>query len=242
MLGGASLVAAQLQGASLVGAVVNATDFSSAFLWRTDWGKLGPEKFGPMRLKEATWEPAAEEINIDHVVKKGGVIFIYEEPVKRFPWNAQTYGDLRDSMKSIPEGKMRDDALKRVEKLDCRNRDKYLASCDSAATPPREVQNWQEALKLASVDESAFAKALATELQKLVCGPDVNAIHIWRGVFEHRGLGESGPETPALADFIMSKDCPVSASLTEDDKARLVRIKQEAAEKFPPAPASKKGK
>ena len=38
----------------------------------------------------------------------------------------------------------------------------------------------------------------------------------------------TGPEAPGLVDFIMSKDCPVSASLTDADKAKLLRIKQEA--------------
>ena len=35
----------------------------------------------------------------------------------------------------------------------------------------------------------------------------------------------------------MSKDCPVSASLTDDDKAKLLKIKKDAEQKFaPPAP------
>jgi hypothetical protein len=36
----------------------------------------------------------------------------------------------------------------------------------------------------------------------------------------------------------MSKDCPVSASLTDDDKAKLLRIKQDAEQNFPPPKAS----
>jgi hypothetical protein len=43
-------------------------------------------------------------------------------------------------------------------------------------------------------------------------------------------------------DFIMSKDCPVSASLTDADKARLLQVKQDAEKNFPPAPASNNGK
>jgi hypothetical protein len=121
-------------------------------------------------------------------------------------------------MGSIPDGKMRDDAVKRIERLDFSNPDKYLASCDPAAKPPRAVQDWREALKPASVDNPAYAKALAIELQKLVCAADVNAIHIWRGIIGHRGFGEIGPETPALVNFIMTKGCPVSASLTDEDQ------------------------
>jgi hypothetical protein len=43
-------------------------------------------------------------------------------------------------------------------------------------------------------------------------------------------------------DFIMSKDCPVSASLTDDDKAKLLKIKQDAEQKSAPPPTSKKEK
>jgi hypothetical protein len=49
-------------------------------------------------------------------------------------------------------------------------------------------------------------------------------------------------EAPALIDFIMSKDCPVAAALTDDDKANLLKIKQDAEQKIAPPPASKKKK
>ncbi|MGH6935384.1 MAG: hypothetical protein ACRED2_04215 [Methylocella sp.] len=39
-------------------------------------------------------------------------------------------------------------------------------------------------------------------------------------------------------DFIMNKDCPVSAALTDDDKANLLKIEQDAEEKFAPPKAS----
>ena len=44
----------------------------------------------------------------------------------------------------------------------------------------------------------------------------------------HARLADTGPEAPTLIDFIMSKDCSASASLSDADKARLVRIKQDA--------------
>ena len=46
-----------------------------------------------------------------------------------------------------------------------------------------------------------------------------------------RRLAATGPEAPVLVDFITSKDCPVSASLTDADKAELLRIKEEATTK-----------
>jgi uncharacterized protein YjbI with pentapeptide repeats len=237
-LRGASLDEAQLQGASFNGpelhgvslAKVNAANFSDAFLWRTNWGKIDPAKLGTVRLKDTTWKP------ILRGAKQG------DPPL---PWDARAYDDLRTSMNSIPEGLVRDEVLKRIERLDCGNADKTLASCDPAAAPPPEVLDWQKKLAAASVDEAAYAKALATELRGLVCASDANAIHILRGlhgVAGYRGqLFKTGREAPALIDFIMSKDCPVSASLTDDDKAKLLEIKQEAEKEFASPPASKNG-
>jgi hypothetical protein len=59
-----------------------------------------------------------------------------------------------------------------------------------------------------------------------------NAVFVLRGLMVstpfHARLADVGPEAPALIDFIMSKGCPVSASLTDADKALLLRIKQDA--------------
>ena len=46
--------------------------------------------------------------------------------------------------------------------------------------------------------------------------------------FIHGRIPAVGPEAPALIDFIVSKDCPVSASLTDKDKARLLQIRLDA--------------
>jgi hypothetical protein len=43
-------------------------------------------------------------------------------------------------------------------------------------------------------------------------------------------LEATGGEAPALVDFIMSKDCPVYASLTDADRANLLLIKRKAIE------------
>jgi hypothetical protein len=83
-------------------------------------------------------------------------------------------------MNSIPEGRMRDYALKRIETLDCGNPDTTLATCDPDAAPPAEALDWQKELVAASVDDADYEKALATELRSLVCTGDANAIHILR--------------------------------------------------------------
>lgn len=229
-LQGASLAYAQLQGASLNAAEVRATDFSRAFLWHAQWGEIDPKRLGAVQLKDATWKP------------------IWQAPFSdAVPWTAKAYDDLRDSMNGIPEDKMRENALKRIEILDCGNPGKTLALCDPAADPPREVLDWQNRLAGASVDDAAYAKSLAAQLQSLVCANDDNAIHILRGISDGiigggERLRHTDREAPALVDFIMSKDCPVSASLTDNDRADLLKIKQDADKRFPPPPEPKKEK
>lgn len=199
----------------LAGATINATNFSGAFLWRTQWGNFLPGDLGAVWLDETLelWKPVWGRIR--------------DVPV---PWTANDYAELRNSMNSIPEGEMRDNALERIKILNCGNRDadlldEDLASCDPAVPPP-EVQDWQKALLKANVNETAFPKALAMELRNLVCGNDANAIYILRGIsgiIEYGRLWETGREALALVEFIMSKDCLVSASLTDDDKSRLLK-------------------
>jgi uncharacterized protein YjbI with pentapeptide repeats len=223
-LQGASLRMAQLQGAGFDLAIVQAADFSYAFLWRTKWGKEGPAGLGAVAFGPVTWSPAWHHNGGD------------------FPWDAKAYAELRDGMiTSVPEGEMRDAALERIERLDCANPDEALASCYLAAAPPPEVLVWQEKLKAAS-DDQAYAKALAAELRNLVCSSDASLIHILRGILDSHRLADTGREAPAVVDSIMSNDCPVSASLTEDDKARLLEIKQSSEQNSAPPPTSKKEK
>jgi uncharacterized protein YjbI with pentapeptide repeats len=173
-LQGASLDWAQLQGASFDGAVVNAANFSGAFLWRTDWGEIDPAKLGAVLLKAATWKPVLP------AAKFGATL----------QWDPTAYSKLRDAMSSIPEGKMREGALKRIERLNCRNSDKTVASCDPTAKPPKDDLGWRKKLEAVSVNDEVYEKALVTVLRSLVCANDTNAIHILRGIIGlhgHRG-------------------------------------------------------
>jgi hypothetical protein len=104
-----------------------------------------------------------------------------------------------------------------------------------------EAEVLQEKLKAAALDEAEYAKSLTKELRSLVCD-NANAIPILRGIVVFGRLAATGREAPALIDVIMSKDCPVSAALTDDDNASLLQLKQDAEKKFPPPPVLKKEK
>lgn len=233
-LQGASFYWAQLEGASLVGATTNATNYLEAELWRTKWeGQLIDKlKFGAILYRDSgfTWVPVRH--NYGRFARAA------------VSWDAAAYAELRDSLNTIPEGKMRDEALKRIEILDCGNPDKTLASCDSAAASAPKVL--QKKLAAANGEEAAYANALATEVRKLVCSSDdVNSIYILRGVmrglFEPGQFANMGREAHELIEDIMKK-CPVSTSLTGDDKGKLLKIEHEAEKESPPPPTSKQEK
>ncbi len=89
-----------------------------------------------------------------------------------------------------------------------------------------------------SVDKATYAKALAGSLGGLVCDGDSNAIFILRGLLRNYRIKATGAEAAKLAERIQGKDCPVSAVLTEDDRAKLRAVVKVAAPT--PAPAWKK--
>ncbi|SDR31471.1 Uncharacterized protein YjbI, contains pentapeptide repeats [Rhizobiales bacterium GAS113] len=213
-LQGVSLADAQLQGASLSGADLHAADFSTAFLWRCDCD--GPDVAAP-KLSDSSdqWRPVWR--NDDGQIQS---------------WDNNAYQKLRQVIQSLPPGGPRDRALKRVRILDCENPpaepDLELASCEASVPRPPEGAERPESLKKGRIDDAAHAKALAAELRTLVCSGDDDSIYGLRGLLRSRRLAAVGAAAPALIDFIMSKDCPVSASLTDADKARLLQIKRHA--------------
>jgi hypothetical protein len=144
-------------------------------------------------------------------------------------------------LKSIPSGVLRELAVDRIRSLDCAELDKTLASCDTSAPLPPEASAWRKSIEDAGVEYLPYVKALAAVAKTTICSGDDASPDVLRGMM--RGISaravpiilsrleSTGSEAPALIDFIMSKDCPVSASLTDADKADLLRIKQDAIKK-----------
>jgi hypothetical protein len=94
----------------------------------------------------------------------------------------------------------------------------------------------------ASVDHATHENALAGVLGELVCGGDDDAIYILRGLTTNERIKDAASEALALVNRITnkddnSKDCPVSAALTDDDKAKLRAIVKAVAPPPPRRPA-----
>jgi hypothetical protein len=224
-LQGADLSGAQLQGASLQKIQLQAADLSSALLWRSK-GDIAIQ--AAVRLPDSPdqWLPSWEDS--DRKVR---------------PWNNEAYQHLRQVMESLPDNPylrqiiaslspsaLRDQALDRIRRLDCANHDPTLASCDpgpSVLLPP-EAARWRKSLEDARVAEPDYTKALGLVLKPLICAGGDDTAHVLHGIVWNGRLVGTGPEAPALIDFILSKDCPVSDSLSHADKALLLRIKQDA--------------
>jgi uncharacterized protein YjbI with pentapeptide repeats len=213
-LQGASLDGAQLQGASLQLANLKGTDLSLAYLWRTNQSANTPGEDDIIKLSDAraAWPPSWSD-----------------KELKNHPWNDKAYRDLRNMMESLLPSALRDRALERIRSLDCANSDATLASCDPSLPPPPEATAWRNVLEAASVDGEGYTKALAATLKELVCSGEDDAIHVVRGAGFQRRLEATGAVGIDLIDDLMnkdSKDCPVSAFLSEADSAKLRQIKQ----------------
>ena len=126
----------------------------------------------------------------------------------------------------------------------------------SFCPPPAEAAAWRKSLEAARVNDAVYAKALAAILTTFVCSgedhagfvftmggrADMNVFGLGSATYVLRGLLSpipgfpsrlvaAGPEAPALIDFIMSKDCPVSAALTDDDRANLRALGRRSRER-----------
>jgi uncharacterized protein YjbI with pentapeptide repeats len=222
-LQGASFVGAQLQGALFEGAALKATDFSRAILWRTDGPLQNPSDVASVKLsdKPDRWAPLSREIDRRP--------WEYDE-TKLQPWTNVTYKRLRTLLESLAEGNLRDDALLRITRLDCRSSDATLAPCASSNATV-VLNTWQQSLNATSVNSVEYQKQLADALKTFFCFDYVDATHVFHGLeisfpSSASRLGATGSDEPALIDFILSKDCFTSAALTDADRAQLLRSKQ----------------
>jgi uncharacterized protein YjbI with pentapeptide repeats len=200
---GASLAASQLQATSFAKATLEATDLSDAYLWRAN-------------------QPEASFVSAIRL--SGRENWLPESPGKL--WDAKSYEALRSMIDSFALGMYRGFALPQIQTLACSEAN----PCDPSVEAP-QTRAWREILEASKVDDSAFASALVKTLKSLVCSGAEDAIFVVRGAGFQRRLKAAGPAALGLINDLTNKEsqnCPVSASLTDTDRGKLLQIKQEA--------------
>ena len=226
---GASLAKAQLQGASLKLARLQGIDLSGTFLWRTNQTEL-------------ILSDAARVSILGDAIRVSNVKLPPSTDTWRPIWQDEKrmVHAWRDEVPTIlalvPEGRWRNEALDRIERLNCDNPDKELAPCDPSLPTPSEAAVWQKSIEDARVEDAAYIQALAAVLRRLVCSGDDDASYILLGLTysttRFTRIEATGSGAPALVDFILSRGCPVSASLSGDLRAKLLVLKQRAIERL----------
>jgi hypothetical protein len=79
----------------------------------------------------------------------------------------------------------------------------------------------QDTLEKGRVDEATYEKSLAAQLKSLACSGEEDAIYIVRGLVANYRIEATGARAPGLVEAILDPKCPVSAALTDFDKAAL---------------------
>ena len=199
-LQGASLAGAQLQGASLAGAQLQGTDFGHSTFAGTNMGNAA---VWYMSFEGASLAAVSEDNLNPKAISKDEFVAL------------KAY-----IMKEVSEGIQREAALDRIEKL---NPDKLNPDIIGP-----ETSQTQALEKGRAANEAAYQKALADDLKSLVCSGDESASYIVRGLVDTRRISHAGPFAPGLIEDILAPGCPVSTSLTEQDKANLRKLAKEA--------------
>jgi uncharacterized protein YjbI with pentapeptide repeats len=248
-LSGASAYGAQLQGASLKGAKLARASLSFINLWRAhfepksiegaeiglvvwesgclvcDFFDLSEKKEEPKPSPEEKYRQLKSIIEGDVPGGPRGIVGVTGRTL------LELYGE--DKVASGAAG--RDAAVKRIEVLDPTR--PFPFENDIPKWKNRIETNVAENARAYSRDKGKGLKgALVAHLKTLVCSGDENAIYVLMGnsntVFKSgviNRIKDTGIEAASLADAILKPECPVSAKLTEEDKAKVRLAAKEAA-------------
>ena len=124
------------------------------------------------------------------------------------------FDNLRAQIEEVPEGEERKSALERIGKLNPDN--------------SGNVASARETLEKRSMAKTADLMSLADQLKTLACAVDEDALYIVRGLIANGRIKDTRAKATGLVKAILKTDCPVSAALTEADKAALNSIAEEA--------------
>jgi uncharacterized protein YjbI with pentapeptide repeats len=199
-LQGASLGSANLQGASLSGAQLQGASLDAAELQGANF--KGSRLAGTEMFDTAVWRTSFEDASLTTV----RVYDLIENAMSK-----EEFAVLQATiMKEVPENKLREQALKRIEAL---NPDIFGPEASE-----------QETLEKGRGDFHAFRKVMADQLQILACSGDESAPYIVRGLIANGRIEGTGGQAHGLVEAILKPDCPVSAALTDADKAALKKL------------------
>jgi uncharacterized protein YjbI with pentapeptide repeats len=197
-LDGASLAGANLQGASLFGATLYGTS-----LIRT---QLQGANFDQASLYSDLRGASIWRTKFNSTILQGITDGLHEKGLSK-----DAVARLEATfLTRVPEGKSRSDALKRIEILKLER-----------AGPEDGIPN---AIERGSLKIADYQKMWAARLIWLACVHDQNSRFMIRGFARNGGIAATGPLATGVIEKILSPQCPVSAALTEQDKADLQRI------------------
>jgi uncharacterized protein YjbI with pentapeptide repeats len=212
---GAWLVGAHLQGASLDRAYLQGASLNEAQL---QGASLREAAIQGASFIEATlvtsdldfaaaWRANFEDATFTSVLVEDA---LFEDAISN-----KAFKDVVSVIKNdVPQGWARHEALNRVAHLD-----------PDLFGPEASVR---KTLESGFTNIDAYRKELTNQLKNLVCSGDKNAPFVVRGLGANGRLKDTGPFAPALIEKILSPECPVSAALTEQDKANLRKLAKEA--------------
>jgi uncharacterized protein YjbI with pentapeptide repeats len=237
-LQGASLHSAQLQGASLTNADFQGADLSSAQLQGAslEQAHLQGAWFNDAQLQGASFSEAilkATYLRGAYLWRSYGLpteLSAIDVVVDNKTWQAwdvkdKAYEKLYASLLLLPSlsprsRDLRTGAFARINGL------------DPASTPLFDDKPWRKKVdEMKPVQVKSYREALAESLQALFCPGDENEAFVVRAVAKKfNQLQKAGPAARDLIAELLNKnssDCSVAASLTDADRATLLRIQQD---------------
>jgi len=203
-LQGAILSTAELQGATLDSAELQGASLKDAEL---QGAELQNSKLTGTDMSGAeVWH-----LNFDDA----SLIAVSVDGLNESAMSKDEFDNLRAQIEEIPEGEERKNALERIGKLDPDN--------------SRNVASARKTLEKRSVAKTADKMSLVDQLKTLSCSVDEDALYIVRGLIANGRINDTRAKATGLVEAILKPDCPVSAALTEADKAALKKIAKEAS-------------
>jgi uncharacterized protein YjbI with pentapeptide repeats len=248
-LRGASLEMADLRGSSFENARLEGVEFSRSSQWRNKFSRLEQGKFRLMEAESTSPSPGVDapgkhwteleyeslRSQLENSIPKGELKDKALERIKIL--------DCRNPDKSLapcdPTSIPREPAQIRGKGDD----DK--ASLDDASYEKVLVEQLRAVICSIGPDAILILEGILTS--DVISENDLANLNRSMGADSGEGnalarlaanarvsrLTATGREAPVFIDFIMSKGCPVSAALSENDKAKLLEIKAEIDKHFP---------